>query len=147
MSLKTHHVTLSAARSFVAEHHRHLPKCQGGIIAIGCYDGDRLCGVAILGRPSARLLDDGSRMEIVRVATDGTLNACSKLYGQCRRVAQALGFVGLITYTLPSEGGTSLRAAGWIQDGVTDGGEWDRLSRSRAAAACPEPKIRWSASG
>jgi len=55
-------IPLHRAREYVLDHHRHLPKVQGGIIALGCFDGSRLCGVAILGRPTARLFDMGERM-------------------------------------------------------------------------------------
>lgn len=141
-ALSVRWVTLRRARSYVAEHHRHLPCVAGGVLAIGAFDGSRLCGVAILGRPSARLFDRGDTMELVRCATDGTPNACSALYGRARRVAHALG-VRLVTYTLPEEGGASLRGAGWTPDGATSGGEWSRTGRERGAARCAEPKLRW----
>ena len=143
--LRVRYVPLHSARQFVADHHRHLPKVRGGIIAVGCYDADRLCGVAILGRPSARLFDDGERMELVRCATDGTPNAGSALYGAARRVSGALGMGQLVTYTLPEESGASLRGAGWIEDGQTAGGEWTRSSRPRAAAHDARAKTRWIA--
>jgi hypothetical protein len=139
------YVPLYSARQFVAEHHRHLPKVRGGIIAVGCYDAERLCGVAILGRPSARLFDNGERMELVRCATDGTSNAGSALYGAARRVSNALGMGQLVTYTLPEESGASLRGAGWVEDGQTAGGEWTRSARPRAAAHDPRAKTRWRA--
>jgi len=62
-------------------------------------------------------LDDGATVEILRIATDGARNACSMLYGACRRVARALGYSRVITYTLPDEGGASLRASGFVFDG------------------------------
>ena len=143
--LRVRYIPLHSARQFVADHHRHLPKVQGGIIALGCYDEGRLCGVAILGRPSARLFDDGERMELVRCATDGTPNSGSALYGAARRVCAALGMGQLVTYTLPEESGASLRGAGWREDGKTTGGEWTRRSRPRAAAHDARSKTRWFA--
>ena len=137
-------IPLHRARQYVLDNHRHLPKVQGGIVALGCYDGARLCGVAILGRPSARLFDTGERMELVRCATDGTRNAGSALYGAARRLAAAMGIPNLITYTLPEESGASLRGAGWREDGATDGGEWSRPSRARTDAKDARPKRRWS---
>lgn len=80
---------------------------------VGVACGGELVGVAIVGRPVARALQDGKTAEVSRVCTSGEPNACSKLLSACRRVAVALGYSRLITYTLVSELGTSLRAAGW----------------------------------
>ena len=138
-------VPLRVARAFVADHHRHLPRVAGGVLALGVFDGARLCGVAILGRPSARMLDTGHTMELVRCATDGTDNAGSALYGRARRVAHALGMSRLVTYTLSTESGASLRGAGWVSEGQAGGGEWSRPARKRTQARHAEPKQRWSA--
>ena len=86
--------------------------------AVACYDGDDLCGVAICGRPVARYLDDGLTLEILRCCTDGTDNACSKLYGACCRIGFDMGYERIVTYTLATESGASLRAAGFAFDGV-----------------------------
>lgn len=83
------------------------------------------------------------RLIIVRVATDGAANACSQLYGALCRAGKALGYREAWTYTLPGEPGTSLRAAGFIDKGMTRGGEHDRPSRRRKPALHPEPKRRW----
>ena len=113
MALRVIPVTLTAANDFVAARHRHNKPVTGAKFAIGVQDGDRLVGVAIVGRPVAPRLDDGLTAEITRVCTDGTRNACSMLYGACRRAARAMGHTRIITYTLPEEGGASLRAAGF----------------------------------
>ena len=133
--LEVRWVSLKRAREYVADHHRHLPRIQGGVLALGAFDGGRLCGVAILGRPTARLFDTGERMELTRCATDGTPNAPSALYGRARRVAQALG-VDLVTYTREDEPGSSLRGAGWTDEGLNDaaGGRSDGLPRRRWSA-------------
>ena len=83
----------------------------GGKFAVACHDDGRMCGVAICGRPVARRLDDGTTLEIYRNCTDGTRNACSKLYGACQRIARDMGYKRVITYTLASENGASLRAS------------------------------------
>src|SRR3546814_18235817 len=70
--------------------------------------------------------------EVTRRCTDGAPNACSKLYGAAWKAAKALGYTRLITYTLPEEGGASLRAAGWQLVGTRGGGAWSRPSRPRA---------------
>jgi hypothetical protein len=137
--------TLRTARAYVRVHHRHLDAPAGGMLAIGVKDGSgRLRGVAILGRPVARRLDDELTIEITRVATDGCANACSALYGAARRIARALGYLRIITYTREEESGTSLRAAGWTPARRTRGGSWSRTDRPRLAGGCEGPKRRWS---
>lgn len=115
-------ITLRDANRFVAEYHRHNMPTRGHKYSIACYDGDRLCGVAIAGRPVARILDDGLTIEIMRVCTDGTRNACSILYGACSRCAKEMGYKRVITYTLMSESGASLKASGFEQKCVNGGG-------------------------
>lgn len=144
-------ITLKEARVVVGDWHRHNQPPVGGLFAVGCRDGGVLVGVAIVGRPVARLLDDGLTAEITRVATNGTRNACSMLYGACRKAARALGYQRLITYTLASEPGTSLRAAGFIRDADVAAAEtWSVPSRPRRQTNLfgeelrpPEAKVRW----
>lgn len=115
-------IVLREANSYVAQHHRHNIPTVGNKFSLACYDNERLCGVAITGRPIARKLDDGLTIEILRVCTDGTYNACSKLYGACARVAKEMGYRRIITYTLQSEIGTSLKASGFKNCGEAGGG-------------------------
>ena len=122
---------LRDANSYVAQHHRHNLPTNGHRWSLACYDGDRLCGVAIAGQPIARKLDDGLTIEVRRVCTDGTRNACSKLYGACARVAKEMGYEKIITYTLISEPGTSLKASGWKNCGEAGGVSWNVPSRPR----------------
>ena len=115
-------VTLEVANDFVRRLHRHSKPVIGSKFAIGCMSGDQLVGVAIVGRPVAQSLDDGLTAEITRNCTDGTRNACSMLYGVCRRATKAMGYTQTFTYTLPEEGGASLRAAGFALDKENAGG-------------------------
>lgn len=139
-------ITRDAARAFVRSVHRHLPAPPGDVFRLAVADEGVVVGVAIVGRPVARLFCDGRTLEVNRVATLGTRNANSMLYRGCWRVAKALGYRRIITYTLPEESGASLRGAGWIFDGLTRGGEWSRPSRARAAAVLTTHKLRWSLS-
>lgn len=146
-------ITQMAARAFVDRHHRHCRPPRGDVIRCGVVDDEGvLRGVAMAGRPVARLLDDGVTLEVTRVATDGAHNACSALYGAIRRAAKALGYTRLVTYTLQEEPGVSLRAAGWRQDAEAGGGTWSKPSRPRGDlpqlfADAREPrsdvKLRW----
>ncbi len=109
-------LTLAAANEFVVQHHRHHGKFPAGLdyFRIGAIDENgELRGVAIVARPPNRTSDDGLTCEVVRVATDGTPNACSFLYGHSAKIARLMGFHKIITYTLESEAGASLRAVGW----------------------------------
>lgn len=105
---------------------------------------ERLVGVAMVGRPVSReLAKDRFLTEVTRLATDGSENACSMLYGACRRAAKALGYRKAQTYLLETESGVSLKASGWRPVAKTDGGSWDRPARSRVDSAPTCPKVRW----
>ena len=145
MGLTLTPTTLAEANAFVAEHHRHHKPVPGAKFAVAVSEGDKVRGVAIVGRPVSRMLDDGWTLEVNRVATDGARNACSMLYGAAWRAAKALGYTKLITYTLPEEGGASLRAAGWTLLGERGGGSWSRPSRPRIDTAPQQQKLLWQA--
>lgn len=137
-------ISRNSARAYVGEHHRHLRLPQGWLFGVELLGpcGERL-GVACAGRP-ARLLQDGTTCEITRVCTEGARNACSFAYGVLRRAAFALGYTRVVTYTRADEPGTSLRAAGFIDEGPAGGGEADRPSRRRGPVDDPSPKRRWA---
>ena len=137
-------VTREDARSFIREHHRHHGVPIGWLWLHGAHDDDgRLAGVAIVGRPVAKGLDDGLTMEVTRLATDGTPNACSLLYGAARRVAIAKGYRRGLTYILSSEDGASLRAAGWHFLWKVKGRSWDTPSRPRTDKHPTEDKLAY----
>jgi hypothetical protein len=131
------------ANAKVKEWHRHHKAVVGYKFALGVEFGNALVGIAIVGRPVSRMLDDGLTLEVTRVATTGTFNACSKLYASCAAAAKGMGVCDLITYTLPDEGGASLRAAGWTDEGVAGGGSWSRSKRKRVDKAPIVKKNRW----
>lgn len=135
--------TLAEANAFVAEHHRHHGRVVGHLFSIAVSEAEKVCGVAIIGRPVARHLDDTFTVEVTRVATDGTRNAASKLYGAAQRAAFALGYRKVITYTLASEPGTSLRAVGWKVVGEVKGRSWSCKSRPRVDKYPLQDKFRW----
>jgi hypothetical protein len=145
MSRRLHHrrVEFADACAFVSEHHRHHTPSVGHLFSIGAYEGERLCGVAVVGRPVARRRDDGHTAEITRLCTDGTKDAASFLLGRCARAAFALGYQRIGTYTLKREPGTSLAAAGWTLIGETPGKSWSVPSRPRQDRHPIEPKMLW----
>jgi hypothetical protein len=122
-------LTLEEANAFVAEHHRHHKAVQGHKFSLGAVLADKIVGAAIVGRPVARLRDDGMTLEVTRLVTDGTKNACSFLYGACARACFALGYKRIGTYILNTESGVTLRAAGWKLIGEAGGGSWARHTR------------------
>lgn len=136
-------MTLVEANEFVRIYHRHHQPVIGHKFSIGVSDGEKVVGVAIVGRPVARYLDDGWTLEVNRTCTDGTPNVNSMLYGACQRATFALGYKKLITYTLPEEGGASLRASNWKCIGRAGGGSWNCKSRPRVDMHPLQEKIRW----
>lgn len=140
-------VTLREANAFVARHHRHHKPVRGCISCVGVARDGAVVGVAIIGRPLARMLHDGWTAEVLRVCVlDGEKNACSELYGAAWRACRALGYRRLITYTLPEEGGGSLRGAGWKCLGEAGGGSWSRKGRPRVDTHPTQKKFRWEVS-
>lgn len=135
------------AQHFVREYHRHLPPPLGGVFALGVAHEGLLVGVVIVGRPIARALDDGQTLEVTRCATSpaAPMGAPSKLYSQARRAAHALGYLRLVTTTLQSESGASLRGAGWKQlEMIEPRPGWDCASRRRLRGALDgQAKVRW----
>ena len=118
-------VTLKDANEFVFTYHRHHKPCTGQKFSISVRDDyGMIHGVAICGRPVSRYLDDGYTLEINRLCTDGTRNACSMLYGACARAAKAMGYKRVITYILESENGASLKASNFRYDGIAGGTIW-----------------------
>jgi hypothetical protein len=106
-------VSFADACEFVRRFHRHHKPPIGHKFSVGVAAAGELVGVAMVGRPVARSYDDGSTLEVNRTCSDGHPNANSMLYGAAWRAAKALGYSRLITYTLASESGSSLRASGW----------------------------------
>jgi len=136
-------IEYGVARSFVEIHHRHNKPPAGHKFSIACYDGERLCGVAMVGRPVGRYFDDGLTLEVNRCCTDGTRNACSMLYGYAWKAARGLGYKRLVTYTRESENGASLRAAGFICDGPAGGTHWTGERYIQEEIVLDEKKVRW----
>jgi hypothetical protein len=163
MSLAVVPVTLKEANAFIVAYHRHHKPINNGYrFCLGVADDGRLCGVAIGGNPLSQYLKNGLTAqvwlfswsenpmeigltaEVRRTCTDGTRNANSMLYGACQRAAKAMGFKRLITYTFKEESGASLRAVGWINEGLHGGGSWDVDGRHRQPSLFVEKKWRWS---
>lgn len=147
MSLRVVPIDFAEANAFVTTMHRHHKPMPGCKFCLAVADDEKIVGVAMVGRPVARMSDTGLTLEVNRVCTDGTTNACSMLYGAAWRAAKALGYTRLMTYTLPSEGGASLRASNWTCIGLRGGGNWNVKSRPRidTAVILQGQKMLWEA--
>lgn len=143
MNLEIVPITLREANAFVAQHHRHHGPSRGCRFCLGLSDGELIRGVAIVGRPVARGLQDGWTAEVTRLCTDGVKNGCSKLYAAAGRAARALGYRRLVTYTLDTESGASLKASNWDLVTATRGGSWSRERRPRVDLHPLQGKLRW----
>lgn len=140
-------MTLSEANAFVEENHRHHGKVVGHKFSIGLSDGEKIVGVCIVGRPVSRYLDDGWTLEVTRLCTDGTRNACSMLYSAAWRAAKAMGYKRLVTYILESENGASLRASGWKCVGQAGGLRWTGKRRPEVDLYPAQVKLRFEIGG
>lgn len=136
--------TLDQANFAIERWHRHHKPVRGHRFSILCFDNGRLCGAAVIGRPTGKENPQYVWVEVTRLVTDGTKNACSCLYAAAARAAKAMGFVRIQTFILDSEPGISLRAAGWEFDGFSDGGDWNSATRTGRRTDQPQgPKQRW----
>jgi len=145
MSLVLQPIDFDEACEFVRLHHSHHAPPQGWKFGVAVSSGDKVVGVVIVGRPIARYLDNGWTLEVTRCCTDGTPHVASMLYAAAWRAARAMGYKRLITYTLASEAGTSLIAAGWKNIGEAGGGRWSRIDRPRVDAHPTGMKTLWEA--
>lgn len=135
---------LRDANTFIEKLHRHHKRVKGHRFSLGAWKDEKLVGVVCVGRPVARLTDASKILEVTRLCTDGTKNACSALYNAAARVGREMGFEKIQTFILESEPGTSLKASGWIREGESAGGSWNRQSRMRFDKAPLDVKVRWS---
>ena len=136
-------VSLKEANAFVEKHHRHHKSVVGHKFSLGCVKAGELVGVAIVGRPVSRYLDNGKTLEVTRLCTTGEQNVCSFLYGAAARAAKALGYEKIITYTLDDEPGVSLRAAGWLCAGLAGGISWSGQRRATPGQYPAQMKKRY----
>jgi hypothetical protein len=140
---------MKEAQQFVSVYHRHTDRQYFQKFSIGLKEDGRLIGVVTAGRPIARALDDGDTLEITRCCViEGHKNACSKLYAAALKVARAMGYRHVITYSLPEESGSSLKAVGFSFDGMTkcypNGWNMPGRPRRKPAKYPNGPKLRWS---
>lgn len=141
-------LSIKAADRFVAEHHRHHDPTHGHAkFALGAERDGQLVGVIVVGRPKGRLIDDGKRLEAVRICTHGDChNAVSFLWSRARRAAFALGYTEpLLTYIQDGESGASLVAAGACKVADVKADDGNRPGRPRSRTCATVPRERWEA--
>lgn len=125
--------------------HRHHKPVQGHRFSIGVEHKGVIVGGASVGRPTARMTNQREVLEVTRLVTDGTKNACSALYSAAARIGKEMGYKRIQTFILDTENGTSLKAAGWIFEQSSAGGDWTRQSKPNRRQDQPQcPKQRWA---
>lgn len=129
---------LRALNDLVSRLHRHHKPVRGHRFSIGAEHDGKLVGGASIGRPTARMTNQREVLEVTRLVTDGTKNACSALYAAAARVGKELGYKRIQTFILESETGISLKAAGWKLDGKSAGGDWTRASKQNRRQDQPQ---------
>ena len=151
MKYKLMPISLRDTRAFQDEYHRHNMGAKGHKFSIGLADENgNLVGCATAGRPVARKIDDNRTLEVTRVCVLPEVhNGNSMLYGACVRAGKAMGYEKIITYTLETESGCSLKASGFSIDAHVKQNPmgWNTLSRPRTTAEQEkypmEDKVRW----
>jgi hypothetical protein len=144
MAIELRPITRDESDAFIRAHHRHHGTPVGALWRHAVHDDDgQVVGVAVVGRPVARALDDGLTVEVTRLCSDTTPNACSMLYGAARRSADAKGYRRGLTYILASEDGASLRAVGYRKLWTVKGRSWDTPSRPRTDKHPTEDKVAY----
>lgn len=143
MTLRVVPITIGDARVFVQRHHSHHNAPVGGLLACAVAKDDRVCCVAVLSRPVARMLDArGDTAEVTRLASDGTRHAASMCLAAVTRAALALGWRRLVSYTLLGEAGATYLAAGWRITGLVAASDgWN--SREGRTITQSGGKVRW----
>ena len=132
------------ARSFINKHHRHNKAPRGSVFQIALEKDGQLIGCIMVGRPISRHRDDGKTLEVNRTCIEGYhKNACSMLLGASVRAARALGYEKIITYTLPTESGASLKGAGWTFHGLGGLGSWNSREGRQVQIFSNTQKTRW----
>lgn len=145
MSLTVVPLTLKKLNEYVETHHRHHKKVQGHKFSLGVIKDEKLVGACSVGRPVARGSNPNTTLEVTRLVTDGTKNACSILYARAAQIAKLMGYKKIQTYILETELGSSLKASGWSFEQMTQGGQWkhsDGKPRRTDQPTCK--KARWA---
>ncbi|WP_240456743.1 XF1762 family protein [Virgibacillus halodenitrificans] len=145
LRLETRPISFRKASEFVKDFHRHHIPPQGNKFSIALYDGETVIGVIISGRPVSRYKDDGLTLEVTRCCVKHPYkNGISILYSAVCRVAEAMGYKRVITYTLAEEPGVSMRASNFQLEKVSEGGSWNSRSRKRIDKHPTGKKCLWT---
>lgn len=139
---------LEEANRVVSAWHRHHQPTVGHRFSLGVVDNSNIVhGAIIVGRPVARLAGDPRDvLEVTRLVSDGTKNVCSMLYSAAARAGREMGYTMIQTYILADEEtGTSLKASGWMLDGMVKGRQWKHTDgKSRRTDQPTGDKSRWA---
>ena len=143
-------LSLKEANEFVTKYHRHNKKCAGHKWSIGAIFKNELVGVIIVGRPVSRKLDNRFTLEVNRncVLDNAPKGTCSFLYSKAIKIWQSMGGKKLITYTLKTESGSSLKAVNFNKETTVQKFKKNTGWTTRANRIWQEvqsiPRIRWA---
>lgn len=147
MTLRLVPRTRDEAKAFIALHHRHNRKYVGDKFRVGAAWGDEIVGVAVAGKPTSRIIQqrEPQTVELIRlcVRRGAPRNTLRTLHAAILRAAWALGYTRVISYTLKSESGNSMRDAGYRVIGEIKGRSWNCRSRPRIDGHAIEERLIW----
>jgi len=134
-----------------AVHRHHKTPPLQVVFAVAAEHAGAVVGVVLVEAPKARLSNDGTTLEVTRLALTGThpRNAGSRLLGAAWRAAQAMGCERMISYTRTDEAGAVYRAASWHPVCETPPRSWpderhlDLLPGIIKPASEPVARVRW----
>lgn len=140
-------IRFAEAAEYIRRHHRHHKPPKSWLFGCAVNDGEKVVGAVVVGRPVARMYDNGQNAEVTRLCTDGAKNAGSMLLGAAKRAAMALGYRKLYSYTRSDESGASYRAAGWRVIAERPARSWAKSSvgRPRVDKSEPYQRLLWEA--
>ena len=142
-------ISFPVARSFVRRHHAHCNPPVTWRFGQSVFNGHTMLGVIMVGNPVAAALNGRGMLEVNRLCIRRDLpralawNAASMLYGWGAREAERRGWMHIVTYTRADEDGTSLRAAGWVEESRVRGRGWHSSRRRRSNTNGWIDKTRW----
>ena len=148
--LRVRGVAFPVARAFIDKHHQHVGAPHAWRFGASIWNGHAMMGVLTVGNPVAPAFNGRGIVEVNRLCVRRDLNpmlrwnCCSMLLGHAAAEAGRRGFSRIITYTRGDEDGASLRASGWVCEGLAGGGGWHSGRRARSNRNAWIVKQRWS---
>lgn len=130
-------ISIRHASTFVREHHRHHEAPRGAKFALAAWHEGQLVGVAMIGRPVSRALDNGTTAEVIRVAT-GRYAERLFISLRCREAGRSSDGLSKSRYLHTDRGKRGEPARGWL---AACRCRWRRFVVATESAACRRSSI------